>query len=70
MKGLLAAQRVIYCLIVAGRAFYGCTLLGANHWFGLLDVRYAPIATKFCVAAKSRDGPIAEVVPFAALGPV
>jgi len=38
-------------------------LLGATHkielWCGLLDVRYAPIATKFCIAAKRRewDGP-------------
>jgi hypothetical protein len=27
---------------------------------GLLDVRYAPIATKFCIAAKRRDAPEAD----------
>jgi hypothetical protein len=26
-------------------------------WCGLLDVRYAPIVTKFCIAAKCRDVP-------------
>jgi hypothetical protein len=27
----------------------------------LLDVRYAPIATKFCIAAKRRDVPIGDI---------
>jgi hypothetical protein len=27
----------------------------------LLDVRYAPIATKFCIAAKRRDVPTADI---------
>ena len=31
-----------------------------TRWCGLLDVRYALIATKFCIAAKCRDVPEAE----------
>ena len=38
-----------------GEAFYRCT------WRGLLDVRHAPIATKFCIAARCRDGPEADL---------
>jgi ketosteroid isomerase-like protein len=34
-----------------------------THWCGLLDVRYAPIATKFCIAAKCRDVPIGCIRP-------
>jgi len=30
----------------------------------LIDVRYAPIATKFCSAAKCRDVPIADLSAF------
>ena len=28
---------------------------------GLFGVRYVPIATKFCIAAECRDGPVATV---------
>ncbi len=32
-------------------------VLGARtHKPSLIDIRYAPIATKFCIAAKCRDG--------------
>jgi hypothetical protein len=33
------------------------------HWRGLLDVRYAPIATKFCIATKCRVGPLGDISP-------
>jgi hypothetical protein len=50
-----------------GQAFYLCTLLGAHiHWCDLLDVRYAPIATKRCIAAKCLDVPQAEVTGYQA----
>jgi len=35
---------------------------------GLLGVRYAPIATKFYIAAKCRDGPVQQKTLFDHLG--
>jgi hypothetical protein len=49
-----------------GRSTFALCWAGTHKielWCGLLDVRYAPIATKFSIAAKCRDVPIGDIMP-------
>ena len=49
--------------VVRGARFTVALCQTRPHWCGLLGVRYAPIATKFCIAPKCRNGPQPDVPP-------
>jgi hypothetical protein len=62
----VASQAVIFCAVslkdnqIARIGFWKFRARTHNpelDWCGLIDVRYAPIATKCCDAEKCRDGP-------------